>query len=650
MFEQLRQFRRLLQDNPRLWMVVVAGALLFILIVWGVYGGFSLEIGRFFAATPPTATLSTSPGTIPPGGTVTLTWSSTNATSCTVTAGNFGPISTSGTATEAISPAFTGTAQFRIRCEGPGGTVESNIASVNVVQPTGFPEQPVKPSPTQLRAYSRAQGWSEDFERFSDAVLQDWINCCWNVQARKFNSRRAGVEGLWEKPTECPAGQFPGGPNETDPCVTPATPPPAATSPPTTPVPTQPPGGPAAGTLVALCTGGSTPRITVQWSKSPPPGASGPFNPGNPAVLNRNAGGNAPEQLGPPPGIVDRGAYWEWLDTGVSSGVAVTYRGKYGATAGTNAVTVAATPANCGAATPTPTATAAPTPSPTSSAVPSPTAGALSCAPVAQTIAFGQLSEHTAEGGNGIYQWNAYPGATQDATAPGYAAFTWFTPGTKTVTVTSGGQTATCSVTVSSSGGATAFSVEKKAENLTRGGTEVRSGDTAEFTVTISVPVNGASGVFRLADAFPAGMSPVAGSVRWNLSRIDDPVKSGSSLIFEDVSLSAGSSGVLRYQGTADRTDDLPTGPYTGTYTAEVIETRSGATGRGAVTLTVFGTGAGGNNVTQIPTGPGDAVLFALIFAAAASLLYSAYTRSAGFRTREAEKLSATREPMDFRS
>lgn len=75
------------------------------------------------------------------------------------------------------------------------------------------------PTPTELRMYSAAQGWSEDFQRFSDPVLQGWIDCCWNISAKKFNSRRAGVNGFWEKPTECPAGQVPSGPNETDPCI-----------------------------------------------------------------------------------------------------------------------------------------------------------------------------------------------------------------------------------------------------------------------------------------------------------------------------------------------------------------------------------------------------------------------------------------------
>ncbi len=81
-----------------------------------------------------------------------------------------------------------------------------------------------KPTPAELRAWAQTQGWSEDFDRFSDAVLAGWIDTSWDVNAQKFRSRRQGVGGLWEKPTECPPGpdgspMVPSGPNESDPCV-----------------------------------------------------------------------------------------------------------------------------------------------------------------------------------------------------------------------------------------------------------------------------------------------------------------------------------------------------------------------------------------------------------------------------------------------
>jgi hypothetical protein len=70
----------------------------------------------------------------------------------------------------------------------------------------------------QLRDYAKQQGWSEDFARFDTPTLQGWINDYWDPQAMKFRSMRGG-EGFFEKPTECPPGMMPSGPNETDPCV-----------------------------------------------------------------------------------------------------------------------------------------------------------------------------------------------------------------------------------------------------------------------------------------------------------------------------------------------------------------------------------------------------------------------------------------------
>lgn len=70
----------------------------------------------------------------------------------------------------------------------------------------------------RLRQYAKEKGWSEDFERFDDATLQGWINKYWDPKAQKFKSMR-GAEGFYDKPTECPPGMGPSGPNETDPCV-----------------------------------------------------------------------------------------------------------------------------------------------------------------------------------------------------------------------------------------------------------------------------------------------------------------------------------------------------------------------------------------------------------------------------------------------
>lgn len=78
----------------------------------------------------PTVTLSASPSPVSSGGTTTLTWSSTNATSCTATAPGF---STGGATNGSdASTALTATRDFAISCTGPGRT---STASTRVYVP-----------------------------------------------------------------------------------------------------------------------------------------------------------------------------------------------------------------------------------------------------------------------------------------------------------------------------------------------------------------------------------------------------------------------------------------------------------------------------------------------------------------------------------
>ena len=74
----------------------------------------------------PTVTLTASPTSITSGGSSTLTWSSTNATSCTST--GFTAEATSGTAT--VSPTVTQT--YSITCTGTGGTGATSLATITV--------------------------------------------------------------------------------------------------------------------------------------------------------------------------------------------------------------------------------------------------------------------------------------------------------------------------------------------------------------------------------------------------------------------------------------------------------------------------------------------------------------------------------------
>ncbi|MDP2789049.1 MAG: hypothetical protein Q8O46_03305 [bacterium] len=87
----------------------------------------------------PTVTMSVSPGYITTGSSATLTWSSTNATSCTASGGWSGTKGTSGTVS--VTPTVTTT--YALTCTGTGGSVtQSATVSVGVSGPVSQPELP----------------------------------------------------------------------------------------------------------------------------------------------------------------------------------------------------------------------------------------------------------------------------------------------------------------------------------------------------------------------------------------------------------------------------------------------------------------------------------------------------------------------------
>jgi hypothetical protein len=94
--------------------------------------------GVSVASTPPvpTVTLTSSSSQVSSGGTVTLTWSSTNATACTATGGWSGALTTSGTQT---SSAITSSTTFTLGCTGDGGTTSQSV-TVGVAAPSPGPK------------------------------------------------------------------------------------------------------------------------------------------------------------------------------------------------------------------------------------------------------------------------------------------------------------------------------------------------------------------------------------------------------------------------------------------------------------------------------------------------------------------------------
>jgi hypothetical protein len=80
---------------------------------------------------PPTVTLSADPPAIPPGGSTTLTWTSANANTCSMTP-SIGSIGTSGS--KSVNP--TKTTTYKITATGYGGSVSASVVVSVIPLPT----------------------------------------------------------------------------------------------------------------------------------------------------------------------------------------------------------------------------------------------------------------------------------------------------------------------------------------------------------------------------------------------------------------------------------------------------------------------------------------------------------------------------------
>ena len=108
------------------------------------------------AGTPaPTATISANPTSVSSGGSSTLTWSSTNATSCTASGGWSGSKAVSGTQTLTN---LTATATYSITCTGAGGTSPAASATVTVSGGGGVGTYSIFTTQTPAGSYTDGTG------------------------------------------------------------------------------------------------------------------------------------------------------------------------------------------------------------------------------------------------------------------------------------------------------------------------------------------------------------------------------------------------------------------------------------------------------------------------------------------------------------
>ena len=123
----------------------------FTLTCTGSGGTASSSVTIVVTAPPPppspTVSISANPTNITTGASSTLTWSSTNATSCTASGGWSGARTTSGSVT---TGALSATTAFALTCTGPGGT-GSNTVTVTVTAPSA-PTVSLSASPTSIAA------------------------------------------------------------------------------------------------------------------------------------------------------------------------------------------------------------------------------------------------------------------------------------------------------------------------------------------------------------------------------------------------------------------------------------------------------------------------------------------------------------------
>jgi hypothetical protein len=108
-------------------------------------GGTSLVATAAVAVNPlPTASLTATPSAVAVGGSSTLTWSSTNADSCTASGGWSGALVPSGTqSTGALSASTT----YSIICTGAGGSTPPLAATVMLIAP---PSATISASPNSV--------------------------------------------------------------------------------------------------------------------------------------------------------------------------------------------------------------------------------------------------------------------------------------------------------------------------------------------------------------------------------------------------------------------------------------------------------------------------------------------------------------------
>ncbi len=116
----------------------ITAATKYMLTCSGTGGSASQSVTVSISTPAPTLSLSASPSSVSSGGASTLTWSSTNATSCTASGGWSGTVASSGSKS---TGALSSSTSYTLSCTGSGGSA-SQTATVSVSPSSGGVQRP----------------------------------------------------------------------------------------------------------------------------------------------------------------------------------------------------------------------------------------------------------------------------------------------------------------------------------------------------------------------------------------------------------------------------------------------------------------------------------------------------------------------------
>jgi hypothetical protein len=474
-----------------------------------------------------------------------------------------------------------------------------------------------------------------------------------------------------------------------------------------TPTGTVNPNVPPAGTIAGQCTGASTPRIVVRWSKLPPPGSLPPNSDGLERWVD-NSGWQFVEPMTP----VDRGQYWEYTDTAIQLNSNYRYRAKYRAeTPSSNEYSVLATALNCGGVAtpvPTPTSTSLPsaTPAVSINPIPNPLQGALGVVSGTATDDRGitQVRVVLRQGPSGVLisaanpDWNGSQFVNNNGTRVEFNAIgttNWSFSQTPPASQMIVGQQYTFYAYAidtdnqSSGTGLTFVSFTYQGPTPTPVSTVVPTPTSTGVVTPIPTPTPGAQDslmlnvVGRNASTGTAESSTVSALGNQEVEVITRIRNTHTEAILNGVTARAGLPSGLVYVAGSSSINNVPTsvdgitsgGLALGALGAQQeIQVRFRArvngpsfpAGQSQAAITMNATAVGAPTRTgqitvlvnrptssqpgTVPTGPGDAVFVALLASAIMTLFYVSYTRSSVFRRHEVEHISRDQGPMDFRS